>query len=166
MVDTLIQIYQRARTSNATDASFPSKVATLTEPTGAGVIKPHRMGSMGSGVVLVTPYGAGADNTTFDMRVISWRQTTLLLWVPTIICQVSCTLSAAVGVAATDVLDTDRFADTITLGIGNAGIDCQVFSPANDTAGHVILDAKGASLVEITFDMTGATSGNALYAWV
>ncbi len=167
MTNTLLQQFQRARATSSTDTSFPSRVATTTRPSSDGVFETRSFGEFTRGTLVLAPFGAGSDNTTFDMRVIAWRPTSPNgLWVPTIVCQVSCTLSAAVGVAASDVLNTDRFADTITLGIGNAGIDCQVFSPANDTAGHVTLDAKGATLIEVTFDMTGATSGNALYTWI
>lgn len=165
-MNTLLQQFVKVRSTNSTDSSFPSRVATVTRPSGDGVIEPRSFGEFTRGTLVLVPYGTGADNATVDVRVLAWRPTTGGLWIPTIVSQVACTLSGAVGVSGQDVTNTERFADTLTLSIGNAGIDCQVFSPANDTVGHVTLDTKGAALLEVTFDLGTATAANALAAWV
>lgn len=165
-MNTLVTTYLKARSSNSTDANFASKVATVTAPSGTGVSATRIIGEFSNSAIAVVPFGAGADNSTFDLRILGWRATGNGLYVPTILCQVACTLSTSVGVAGADVLDTERFVDTLTLSLGNAGVDCQVFSPANDTPSHVIVDTKGVSFVEFLFDMGTATSGNALFAFI
>ena len=163
-MDSFITPLSKAAATNATDSSFPSRVATLTQPSGGGVFNLSCQGNKTRSNVLIIPFGAGADNATMSVRVIAWRFVTTL-WIPLIVCEVSCTLSTSVGVAATEVLNTDRFADTLSLTFGNAGVDCQIFSPANNTPAHVMLDAKGASLIELVFTTGGsATSCNALVA--
>ncbi|MGL4553972.1 MAG: hypothetical protein ACRC33_22660 [Gemmataceae bacterium] len=154
----------KLRSSNATDSAFPSRPATVTEPASAGVINLAGEGGIVSNNLLLIPFGAGSDNTTFDMQVIGWRKLgTSGLWVPTILGQFSCTLSAAVGVDGYEVDDTERLADTVTSGIGNTNVDQIVTSPANDTPASILIDVKGCRKVEVVFDMTGATSGNALH---
>lgn len=165
-MQSLVSGYSKARTSNDTVSSFASKVATVTQPSGTGVITVEKTGRFTRNNVILVPYGAGADNNTMSVRVISWREASGL-WIPTIVCEVACTLSTSVGVAAATVIDTERFADTLTLTYGNAGVDCQVFSPANNTPAHVVVDAKGATILEVIFSTGGsATSCNALVAYL
>ncbi len=153
--------YAVACTANKTDASFPSKVATATIPvTGTGIIDVVEPND----TLEIIPYGIGADNTTFKLRVIGWRKidhATTPLWRPQIIAEFTCTNSTDVGVVSTVVLNTERFADTIVLAAGGIAA---VFSPANNTAGSAILDISGFSKIEFTFDMnSSATSANCLY---
>lgn len=146
-------------TTNATDANFASKVPTATEPTGAGALDlPRGGGGQVRENLLLLFFGVGADNTTFDARVIGWRKVSTL-WMPVTLCEVSCTLSAVVGVAGQPVVDTERFADTITV---NKGLGA-VYTPTADAQAAMLLVAsEGCAKVEVIFDMTGATSGNAL----
>ncbi|TXH14226.1 MAG: hypothetical protein E6R03_09730 [Hyphomicrobiaceae bacterium] len=165
-METLVSTYSKARSTNDTTNGFASKVATATQPSGEGVITISQTGRFTRNNVMLIPFGAGSDNNTMSVRAIAWRQISTL-WVPTIVCEVACTLSTAVGVSGAAVVDTDRFADTLTLTYGNAGVDCQVFSPANNTPAHVVFDAKGATLLEIIFTTGGsATSCNALVAYL
>lgn len=149
---------QKARTTNSTDSAFTAPVATTTMPTGGGVVDMRRDPPTW---VRVVPFGVGADNTTFDVRVLAWTED-LGFWLPTIIAQFSCTLSAFVGVAGATVDETHRFADTLSTPATNLGPECVTFSPQNDTPGWYLIHAAGAQLIEVQFDMTGATSGNAL----
>jgi hypothetical protein len=165
-MQSLVSGYSKARAVNDTASSFAPKVATVTRPSGTGIIAIEQVGRFTRNNVIVIPYGIGADNTTMSARVISWREASGL-WIPTIVCEVACTLSTSIGVAAQTVLDTERFADTLSLTLGNAGVDCQVFSPANNTPAHVVVDAKGASVLEVIFTTGGsATSCNALVAYL
>ena len=62
------------------------------------------------------------------------------------------------------MLNTERFADTLTLAAGfNAGSDAVTVSPTGDISGHVRADAAAYTLYEVTFDMGTATSANAIY---
>lgn len=157
VLQSLAQSYVKARTANATDSSFAAKNPTSTAPSGTGVVEVSRTG-VGPADLLLVFFGEGADNTTFDVRVIGWSPVGSL-WVPTLIAQMSCTLSAVVGVAGYDVTASERFADTISLGNGIA----VVTNPASDAMpATALVDVAGYRKAEVVFDMTGATNGNAL----
>lgn len=186
---TLARPYRKALTTNDNSSSFASKIPTLTEPVNDGVIDLgwFRSNVAAGGTVpqtmRVLPYGLGSDNDVFDMRVISWRHVGTPgyppagLWVPTIEVAVTCTISAAVGVAASPVLNTERFADTIT--IKSAGFEptytadttragtVRVFSAASDLIAWFELLLCGAEKVEFTFDQTtGSPTMNALVTFL
>lgn len=156
---TSIRQYEKCLTTNASDASFPSRVATATEPSGGGVVA---LG-LGEDTIELLPYGTGNDDTTFDIRVIGWRKivdSSTSLWVPYVICQAQCVNSTAVGVSGKPVVNTERFSDSNTITYG-VGVSPTV--PAN-TIAPLYVDVSGFAKFEVTFDMTGATNANALYA--
>jgi hypothetical protein len=179
----------KLRGTNTTDTSFPSRIPQAAEPSGIGdaaaqttsaVFDVGRLDSK-AGVevaseknsIKIVPFGAGSDDTTFSMRVIGWQRAFKRsadrnddlegLWVPQTLAEFACTLCTSVGIAGRSAINTDRFVDTITLTgtSGNDDVDVSITSPADNTIGHVIIDLKAVQKVEITFDMTGATSGNA-----
>ncbi len=159
-------MFQKAWAANQTDSSFTAPAATTTEPTGDGVIevkggRPYPVGSQAE----LLFFGAGSDNTTFDARVIGWaRVFGGSLWMPTVLWQGTVTLSGFVGVSGEVVGSSDRLADTIvtTAGFGTEGQTCITVSPANDTPARLVLDTLDSEKLQLKFDMTGATSGNAL----
>ena len=166
LLETMSMEFRKVRSVNATDTSFPSKIPTVTEPagdagtaTGASVIDigGNPPGTAQNGGMFV-PYGLGANNDTFSMRVIAWRVirsgTTKALWVPVVLCEVACTMSASVGVALAAVLDTEQFVDTITLVTGNDDVSIDIVSPTADEIAHFVLDLKGCQKIECTFDNT------------
>jgi hypothetical protein len=112
------------------------------------------------------PFGVGTKGNTFAMRVTGWQVTldavNTPLWVPSVIAEFTCTLGAAVGVAASTVLATEKFCDTIAMVTGNANVDNIISSPANDTPATVQVLLNGCSLVSVQFKVATATSGNAL----
>lgn len=155
---------QRVRATSAT-GSFPSKVPTATAPTGDGIVNdPIVQGA--PEWVQVVPFGDGADNATFDCRVIGWKVSDLGLWVPTILAQAACTLSAAVGVNTYEVTASQRFADTITLTQVLANVDSKLSSPTGDLVGSFQVQTRGCVLIEVTFSLGTATGANALVSWV
>lgn len=156
---------QRVRATSAT-GSFPSKVPTATAPIGAGVVNDPVVGDKAPDWVQVIPFGDGLDNSTFDLRVIGWKVSELGLWVPTILAQAACTLSAAVGANTFEVTASQRFADTITLTQVLANVDSKVSSPTGDLVGSFQVETRGCVLVEVTFNLGTATGANALVAWV
>lgn len=180
------QVYRKALTTNSNAASFASKVPTITEPTNDGVIDLAPSAQW----VQILPYGLGSENDAFDMKVIGWRRigpgpqgpTTNWLWVPTTICVVTCTVSAAVGVAASQVLNTERFADTIVMKSATAqplqtdqnatpatqyqGVMVRIYSPVDDTIGWIMVPLIGLEKLEFTFDQTtGTPTMNVLFAY-
>lgn len=163
-----------ALATNATDNSFPSRIPTTTEPTGDGVLSVPNPGQVSPTNAMIVPFGVGSDNHTFDLRVIGWRKVTgsglTSLWVPVVLGQFACTLSTAVGVANTPVSASNRFADTISRTLGIENVADQVVSPAgaslDNLVGHILMDVKGFSKIELNFDVGTAASGNALVAWM
>jgi len=160
---TLQNQFVKSHATNATDSAFASKVATLTEPTGDGVID-----LKGGNVVLLLPYGVGNADTTYDLRVIGWSAAgpeATREWVPTILGEFSCTLGTATGASGGYLGTSNKFVDTITnLAAYDdlEGVTFRLRSPANNTPAAILIDAEGHQKVEIIFDMTGATSGAAL----
>jgi hypothetical protein len=168
--ETLFSRFRRVRTTNATDTSFPSKIATLTAPTGAGVVDVSK-NSAGPNGVIVIPFGIGDDDDVFAMRVIGWRPAgtgASELWIPVLLAELTCTMSTATGVAGGEVLATERFADTIVLVDGNDDISIDITSPEGNVIAHAVIDAKGFPKIEMTFDSTTGdpTSMNALVALI
>ena len=163
--DLATPTFAKVLTTNATDASFPSKIPTTTAPTTAtaGVLNTTLSGTAPKRMMFVF-YAIGADNVTFKARVIGWKYVSTL-YVPVVLAEVTCTASAVVGIAAAAVLNTERFADTIALASGYPADSSRVYSPTGDVVGHLIVDLEGCNLIEVTFNMNGsATSANALYA--
>ena len=181
MQKTLTQAFRKARSVNQTSNGYVSKVPKNAEPsgdagtaTGSSIIELANQ-AVGDSVhdhVLICPYGTGANNTTFSMRVIGWRQTfpgdSTSLWIPVTLGDFLCTLSSACpGVASMTIVATEFFADTIALTgtTANAGVNVDVNSPANDTIGHILLDMSGFRKLELSFTTGGsATDANALIA--
>lgn len=156
---------QRVRTTSSTDSTFPSKAPTATAPTGDGVIGDPIVQGAPSWVQII-PFGDGADNATFDLRVIGWKVSDLGLWVPTILAQAACTLSAAVGANGFEVTASQRFTDTITLTQVQANVDSKLSSPTGDLVASFQVETRGSALIEVIFDLGTATGANALVSWV
>lgn len=157
--------WAKALAANSTDTSFAALAPTTTMPS-TGVVNMLSAGAQYSGVpnnLLLAFYGTGAENTTYSARVTGWSKIDTL-WVPAPLAELACTLGTAVGVAGASVVATERFADTITQASGAASI--VISSLADNRVGWVLIDPLGHELVQVSFDMTGATNGNAIYKWL
>jgi hypothetical protein len=154
------------RSSSSTDSSFPSRVPTGTQPSGAGVLgDPITQGA--PQWLQVIPFGDGAHNHTFDLRVLGWKVTDLGLWVPTILAQAHCTLSeTTVGVNTYEVTASQRFADKISLSQVLTSVDSKLSNVNNDTVASFQVETRGSTLIEIIFDLGNATGANALISWI
>jgi len=148
-------------TTNDTTNGYASRVATTTEPVDAGVKSLDAGGDQNWTTLEVLLFGAGADNATLGARILGWRKISTL-WVPTILADLSGTLSTSVGVASAAVLNTDRFVDTVTI---NGGINVATGYAAQNQPLVIQLDVSGYSKVELITTTGGsATNVNALYA--
>lgn len=171
---TISRQYKKALLTNATTSSFPSKVNTITEPTNDGVID-LRKGAVNAAVpqnMIVLPYGLGADEDAFSLRIIGWRHlgegpgqgNPNWIWAPTTLVEVACVLGTSVGVAGAQVLNTEAFADTITI-VSEPTLTANttrqgtvlVYNPANNTNAWLKLTLDGYEKVEFTFDQTTNT---------
>lgn len=180
LLETLSGPFRKARSVNASDSSFPSKIPVATEPsgdagtaTGASVIdlaiNPGGGGVIQNGVLIV-PYGLGNDNDAFSIRVIGWKRIstgdpTTVLWVPIVLAELACIISTTVGIAGKLVIETERFADTITRVTGSDR-SCDIVSPTAEEIAHAYVDLKGFEKLELTYDQTtGTPTMNALLSF-
>lgn len=170
--------FVRGFAANVTSSSFPSKVYTTTRPTGGGVV--DLSGGLGLGATVpkwlrVFPIGLGSDNDAYSVRVIGWGQVgqgpgLAVGYVPAILYELAVVLGGSVGVAGSPVLNTERFADTITVvsqplttdadatpAVAHRGEFLKFTSPANDLIAFADLDTLGYDLLEFTFDQTTGT---------
>lgn len=148
------------RATDSTDASYPARIATATRPSGDGVID-FGVRSAAPGTITLLPFGTGADDNTFKMRVLGWSKTTSGLWVQTLIAEMTCTLSSLTGVLTYVPSDLDFLADiiSVTIGIGIVTLPTSNTAPAN-----VVLGIGGYQIIEILFNMnSSATAANCLY---
>ncbi len=188
-LNDLSRVYQKAWATNADTATFASRIPTVTEPTNDGVVALHGSGIEVPRQMIVLPYGLGADDDSADMRIIGWRSIGYqsggkILWVPAIMGIFTVTIGTTVGIAASPVLNTERFADTITLksdnttsqpvaqGIAIAGVESMgrnidIFSPSANLIAWIKMDLLGMEKVEFIFDqITNSPTMNALIAFL
>lgn len=191
LLETLAMHPQKARRTNTNTAgSWAAKTPTATDPaaddgtaTGSAAI------TLGPGAgqngAVIQPYGldASVDNKVFKMRVFGWHHVGFgdanpdtSMWIPMLLGEFECTCSAANAGATGKVLgSTEAMCDTIVAAgtTVNAGVSCDILSPANDTPGSITLDLKGCQKVELVFNNvtitaggTATTSANAFISFV
>lgn len=189
-LETLSMPWYILRGTNCTDSAIPSRVSRLGPPSGLGTNAAQATSSaiIGGGVggdscqngLLVVPYGVGADDGTFSLRVQAWRpvlsrQPTAdqvieasQQWVAVTLCEVACTLSdQQTGTAGGLILATSYFCKTLSVTYGNTNVSVEIISTADGLAASFLVDLKGAKLVEVTGGTGGsATSFNALYSHI
>lgn len=183
----LARPFQKARQTNSTDTTSPSRVPTVVEPI---TVSPSSATSQevidfiegGTGPIpfaaFIIPYGLGADNDAFSLSVIGWKKIgtdpNLTLWVPFLLGSYSTIISASVGVAGSPVINTERFADTITIvteptqtaDVTRSGTT-QIYSPTNNTPGWIRVPLRGCSKLELTFaNVTNTPTKNALVSFL
>ena len=156
----LPQDWKRLLAANSDATSFGTRIITITEPTGVGVIE-----NRSAETLELAFFGAGTAAQTFDALVIGWnelRNGTKNVWVPVPIVHLTCTLGSAVGLAAADIIDTDLLAHTIAVA-ANGGIGVIASQTGGNRMAKAEVGIEGYRKVEVIFDMTGATNGNCIY---
>jgi hypothetical protein len=150
--------YKVAFGTNLTSASFGALNETATEPTGDGVINVDPMCSGHvSSQVRVLPFGDDAANETFNGRIVHWAKDQAKgVWIPSELLTFACTLGAAT------LVNTEFFADTITLTSGLT-TDTTLVSPADDTRAWLLTDIMGAEKIQFQVDMVTALNANFYY---
>jgi hypothetical protein len=159
--------WAKAYSANATDTSFTSLIPTTTKPSGSGVIQWRNIGDdTAPNAILFEPYGTGADNSTFDFRLIGWSAAPApgltTLWRPTRLFAATATLSAMVGIAGAALIETERSVDTIASVVSWLSA-VEYSSPTGDLQASVLIDGLGFELLQFSVDLTGATGANFLY---
>ena len=177
-ITNLSNPFRRVRATNAT-GSFPTKAPTSTKPSGDGVIALSPNGNFGADSptkLHVLFVGTGADNSTFQARVVIWNKfnntdggnsDTDVIWIPQTIYNVDATLGTSVGVSASVIDNNHRFADGLAVTASSQNTaKAELISPANNGVAGLQIETLGAQLVEITFALGTATGANALFRTV
>lgn len=163
LVRTLASGVQRCLTTDSTANAYTDPVASLAEPVADGVVNVAGVFNQVQADIILQPFGTGAAGTTFNLRVHGWKKGALGLWIPETLLEVTCTLGTKVGVAASDVLDTNKFCDTIALVFGIANVSESVLSPTGNLFATVTFDLKGCRKFQAEIKIGTATNGNALW---
>lgn len=179
-IETLSQSFRQARSVDQTSAAFVSKVpiagllplGDANNGTGSAIIEAGSLiGVTAQNKLNIVPFGTGADDSTFSVRVICWRKfgndALTWIWVPVNLVELLCTICTVPGVAGTLVDGTHNFCDTIVVTTGSAlGGELaneSINSPGNNTIAHAVIDMKGAQFIELSFSTgNSATAANAL----
>ncbi len=171
----------RTNATNYSTNGFPTRVPTVTMPSGDGVIEfggGAIAGEMAPRGLMLLPFGAGASTNTFLLNVLGWGPTGLgvgqPLWLPETIGQFTVTLGTGTGVAGADLTSTALFATTITATFGPTLVtsgqgayswsDWLILSPGSNALGSIIVPSFGFPLLEVIFSTGGsATSCNSMF---
>lgn len=94
-----------------------------------------------------------SDFTAYSSGGTITNRVPVQYWVAQFIGDFDVTAGAKAGAASTPVLADEYFADTIVAnGAYNTTAVPQVWSPADDSPGYILLDALGFPLVQVEFD--------------
>ncbi len=169
LLETLSTPWNKLLAANSTSASFASRVPTLIEPTGGGVIDASSPGIVGQNGLVLRFFGTDTNDETFNARILGWSQTKVsginLCWDFILLAQFQLTLGNLAGTAGCAITATDFEADTISITYGNEDVTLAVVTPGNDVRGaYAVVDLMGALKAEILFDMnSSAVSANCLW---
>jgi hypothetical protein len=108
--------------------------------------------------------GGDDENDRVQVRLWLWRyanmidsaraSTDLPIYFPVQIGTFDLTLGAMTGPAGGVIGTSNLFADTIAAsGTVSVSLIREVWSPADDTAGHILIDTQGYSYLEVQFDI-------------
>lgn len=158
-MSTLKKAYQKALTTNSTASStetLASIVASVPSDGANLAVIP-----LSEDYCEVIPFGGGAEDTTFTMKV--WFLKTAFgvgesqfIQKPEI--TVTCTIGAKAGVDGTVVGDAESFCKSIVCVSGT-----EKYSIDNDTdISSIALDPNGSTHILLSFDNVTSTSANAL----
>ncbi len=171
---TAVHPFRRVYATNVTATAYVSKPDLITLPSVALVdstgyldLGIGRLSATTPDSIMLKFYGVGADNTTGNCRIYGLKEVCTASGVRSythvLLADYALTYSASTGVADGGVLNTERYADTITRTFGIENVADQLLSPANDVAGHDLLDVKGVEYIHIEPIRGTATSVNVLY---
>lgn len=169
----------RARLTNSSSSAFPTLSAAVEILNDSSFVDPNtaagrvikKLSTVPGGAVPdsleITPFGTGAANDTFSIRVIGYRRISKPLadgrvaYAKSVLAVLACTLGAATGLAGSEVDASQLFVDTIA--ITNEGTytadatragSIRLFSPANDTVARAIVPLDAVDAFELEFDQT------------
>lgn len=164
--------------ANYSTNGYPTKINTLTMPSGDGVIPFGHLGEACPPNLVLVPFGVGSSSNTFSLKVLGWRATKLgigqPLWVPVALSTFAITVGTGTGIAGADLDTTALFATTITCSYGPTFVTVGdnphalgnwfELSPTSNVQGAIVVPSLGFRFLEVIFTTGGSiTSCNALY---
>ena len=157
-------------TTAATSIANPAD--TQVEPT-TGVILLGKGKLLTANGLKFLPFGTDTATETFLMSVFAWDYINPKAaqnsgrWTAWPLATFLCTLCTLAGSAGGEVDNTNLYCDTITEVIGNANVSNEIISPTGNMKASVILDVKGANLVQVLFARNSSSvSANTLWGKV
>lgn len=175
-LETLSSDLVRILATNDAGTSFTLPVDVSVRPSGAGYVELRRPNDVrtNNGVMLMF-FGVGDDNDVFDVRIFGVKKIDRTIrpaatppphdqWTHILLADLTCTMSAGVGLANGPVVATELYVDTITVNDGNNLTGLEAVNPEEDMRAHVILDTKGCEFLFFDWDSTtgSPTSMNGL----
>jgi hypothetical protein len=111
-------------------------------------------------------YGTDAANETFEYAIFGWASNGTS-WSATKLAAGVATLGTKTGVAAGGVLNTELYADTLTVATGGEeNVTWALSSPADNTKAWLLLDCAGFPLLQVKVKIdTGTPSAAANLLW-
>ena len=162
-IATINDRFAKLFASNQSGSSITAPAPTTTGPSGDGIFD-VRAGNHPFNAIALAFFGTrtSADNETFTARITGWRRISTL-WVPVPLLALSLTQGTSVGVAGSDVVATEYFADTITASTAFTSA-FEIVSPADNTVGLVKVDVFGCELLQVQLARSTNAACNALVA--
>jgi hypothetical protein len=153
----------------ADQVSVPA--STTTAGAESTVVSFGDQGSYAANALQLWPFGTNTAAQNFILAVFGWElirgdQANILdSWHASLLASFTCTLStSAVGLANTQVDQTQLYCDTIAVLAGNANVSCEAVSPTGNVAGSCRVDCVGPRFVDIRTYLNGsAQSANCLF---
>ena len=143
--------------SPALTAAASAPASTLVVAPGSGI---HSVKS--SNLAKFVFFGVGDDNSEVNVTITTWNPVgsdSTLLWVPALVCKVKATLSTIVGIAGTEIAETNRIADTIILIDGDPTV--KITSDVDAQVASLLVDLEGGHVMTLAFDSAGLSSSAA-----
>lgn len=177
LIDTRSVKFNRFLAANATIAggsiaqSPPQKLKPVCDQT-TGIIDLAHDGIYTGNGLLILPYGTDTAAETFLLELYGWVYVAAKAnqlsghWMSFLLAAFTCTLGSYVcGVAGGEVDQNQLAAGTIVQTLGNPNVSAEVINPAGNKQASIILDTKGAELVEPKFAINGSSvSCNAVWS--
>ncbi len=151
----------RVFTTNQTADAAAAPTTSATEPSVSAVDGIIRNGGS---MAKIVGFGTDAANETFSCDIHGWFESggDTTIWYSVHLYALTFTLGTRTGVAGTDVLDTELFADTVVAGSYQAtfGGDNWVglLSPAGNGGAMALIPTVGATYLE--FDVYDGTTAS------
>lgn len=165
----------RSNQTNSTTVgtSIANPADTQVKPSGDGVIDlgADRGGYVPNGLLII-PYGTDTSAQTFLLSAFAWDMIPAGTgaagdkdtWQAYLLASFQCTLCTLTGLALSPVNASQLYCGTITITAGNANVSAEAVSPTGNIKASILLDTKGAALVELRFARNGsAASMNSIY---